>query len=66
MQITDSSFSFRRKTEQISSEATLVGIYVLRTGVPEGELPTGDVVRSYKGLEQAERAFKNVQGAPSC
>jgi hypothetical protein len=62
LQITDASFTFHRKTEQIQTEAALDGIYILRTSLTEGELQTGDVVRSYKNLEQAERAFKTFKG----
>jgi hypothetical protein len=60
--ITDTAFAYQRKTEQIQTEAALDGIYVLRTSVPDTELPTGDVVRSYKNLEQVERAFKTFKG----
>jgi hypothetical protein len=60
--ITDISFAWTRKTEQIQAEAALDGIYVLRTNVTDGELATGEVVRSYKNLEQVERAFKTFKG----
>ena len=60
--ITDTNFTFARKTEQITSEAALDGIYVLRTSVPAQTLPTGDIVRAYKGLEQVERAFGSFNG----
>ncbi|MFZ2049416.1 MAG: IS1634 family transposase [Solirubrobacteraceae bacterium] len=62
LQITDQSFTFKRKTEQIQAEAALDGIYILRTSLAEDEISTGDVVRSYKNLEQAERAFKTFKG----
>jgi hypothetical protein len=62
LEITDESFSFARKSEQIQAEAALDGIYVLRTSVPAQTLPTGDVVRAYKGLEQVERAFGSFKG----
>ncbi len=62
IQITDSTFTYQRKTEQIKTEAALDGIYVLRTSVPDTELSTGEVVRSYKNLEQVERAFKTFKG----
>lgn len=62
LQITDQDFAFKRKTEQIQAEAALDGIYILRTGLTENECPTSDVVRSYKNLEQAERAFKTFKG----
>jgi hypothetical protein len=62
LQITDHSFTFTRKTEQIQAEAALDGIYILRTSLTANEISTGDVVRSYKNLEQAERAFKTFKG----
>jgi transposase len=62
IQISDTSFSFKRKADQIEAEADLDGFYVLRTSVPAGELPTADVVRAYKGLEQVERAFGTFKG----
>jgi hypothetical protein len=60
--ITDTSFNYARKTEQITAEAALDGIYVIRTSASAQALPTADVVRSYKGLEQVERAFGTFKG----
>jgi len=60
--ISDSSFSFERKQEQIAAEAALDGIYVLRTSVPEPELATPDVVRAYKQLKEVEHAFRTLKG----
>jgi hypothetical protein len=62
IEITDETFTYQRKTEQINSEAALDGIYVLRTSVDADRLPTGEVVRSYKQLKEAERAFKTIKG----
>jgi hypothetical protein len=62
LQITDTSFTFARKTDQTPAEAALDGNSVLRTSVPAGTLATADVVRSYKGLEQVERAFGTFKG----
>ena len=62
VQITDSTFTYQRKTEPINAEAALDGIYVLRTSVQDTELDTGEVVRSYKNLEQVERAFRTFKG----
>jgi hypothetical protein len=62
LQITDTSFTFARKTDQIRAEADLDGIYVLRTSVAEDQLATAEVVRAYKGLEQVERAFGTLKG----
>jgi Transposase DDE domain len=60
--ITDATFTYQRKREQIDAEAALDGIYVLRTNLPDSEMDTGEVVRSYKGLEQVERAFRAFKG----
>ena len=60
--ITETTFTYQRKTEQIEAEEALDGIYVLRTSVPDTELDTSEVVRSYKNLEQVERAFKTFKG----
>src|SRR4051794_23952871 len=60
--ITDTSFSFARKTEQIAAEAALDGFYVLRTSLDADALPTDQVVRAYKGLEHVERAFGSFKG----
>jgi hypothetical protein len=60
--ITDAGFAFERKAEQIAAEAALDGIYVLRTSADAKRLPTAEVVRSYKGLEQVERAFGTLKG----
>jgi hypothetical protein len=62
VQITDTSFTFTRKTDQIAAERSLDGFYVIRTSEPATELASEDVVRAYKGLEQAERAFKTFKG----
>jgi hypothetical protein len=62
IEITDTTFTYERKLEQINSEAALDGFYVLRTSVSAARLPTADVVRSYKQLKEAERAFKTIKG----
>ncbi len=59
--ISDGSFSFERKSEQIAAEAALDGIYVLRTTRPEGELSSQAVVRVYKQLKLAERAYRTIK-----
>jgi hypothetical protein len=62
VEITDTRLAYRRKTEQIAAEAALDGFYVLRTSVSAETLPTAEVVRAYKGLEQVERAFGTFKG----
>jgi hypothetical protein len=60
--ITDTTFTYTRNTEQITAEAALDGFYILRTSLPPDALATEDVVRAYKNLEQAERAFGSFKG----
>lgn len=60
--ITDMEFNYARKTAEIAEEAALDGFYILRTSLPETELPAGEVVRAYKTLEQCERAFGSIKG----
>jgi transposase len=62
VKITDTTFTHQRKTEQITAEAALDGIYVLRTSVTDSELSSGEVVRSYKQLKVVERAFRTFKG----
>jgi transposase len=60
--ITDTTFTYTRDTAAIAAEAALDGFYILRTSLTETDLPAGDVVRAYKNLEQAERAFGSLKG----
>jgi hypothetical protein len=57
IEITDTTFTFARRTDEINAEAALDGIYMLRTSVGESELPTAEVMGSYSQVEQVERAF---------
>jgi Transposase DDE domain len=63
LQIADGSFSYTRKTEQIQAEAALDGLYVLRTTCPTDQLTTQAVVRVYKQLKLAERAYRTIKDA---
>ena len=60
IEITDMTFTYARDTVGIAEEAALDGFYILRTSLTD--LPAGDVVRAYKNLEQAERAFGSLKG----
>lgn len=60
IEITDMSFTYARDRTGIAGEAALDGFYILRTSLTD--LPAGDVVRAYKNLEQAERAFGSLKG----
>ena len=63
LEIADGVFVYRRKTEQITAEAALDGIYVLRTTCPADQLTTHAVVRVYKQLKMAERAYRTIKTA---
>jgi len=59
--ITDTSFSYSRKTSQITAEAALDGIYVIRTIVTADRLDTPAVVEAYKSLAAVEREFLSLK-----
>jgi hypothetical protein len=61
LSITDSSFSWVRKAEQIQQEAALDGLYVVRTSLSATELSAEATVTAYKGLAVVERAFRSLK-----
>ena len=63
LEISDSAFAYARKTEQIQAEAALDGIYVLRTTCPTDMLTAQAIVRVYKQLKMAERAYRTIKDA---
>jgi len=58
LEITETSFTFSRRTENIAAESSLDGIYVVRTSVPAATLDAEDAVATYKSLSRVERAFR--------
>jgi transposase len=61
--ITDDTFAYERKAQQIAEEAKLDGIYVIRAGrITEEELAAAGLVRAYKQLKEAEKAFGSFKG----
>ena len=61
LQIADGVFAYQRKTEQINSEASLDGLYAIRTTLPAQTLGASAAVRAYKQLKMAERAFGTMK-----
>jgi len=55
-------FQWKRQEDSIKQEASLDGIYVIRTSETKERLSTEDTVRSYKALSQVERAFRCLKG----
>jgi len=61
--ITDDTFTYERKQEQIAQEAELDGLYVIRSGgVTPEELAAAGLVRAYKQLKEAEKGFGGLKG----
>ena len=61
--ITDDTFTYQRKEEQIALEAELDGIYVIRAGgIDPAELAPAGIVRAYKQLKEAEKGFGGLKG----
>jgi hypothetical protein len=61
LQIEDERFAFHIRKDQVAAEASLDGIYILRTPVPTQKMDSAQVVRSYKSLAQVERAFRSLK-----
>jgi len=59
--ITDTSLAIDRKQNQISEEARLDGIYVIRTPLPAAELGAAATVTAYKNLKYVERDFRHIK-----
>jgi len=61
LSIGEASFSFHRKTEAITAEAALDGIYVVRTNLAKKLLDDAATVGGYKSLARVERAFRSLK-----
>jgi transposase len=59
--ISDNDFTFERNTAQITAEAALDGVYVLRTNLGPEILDATSTVKAYKQLARAERAFRSMK-----
>jgi transposase len=59
--IADSDLVIERRSQPIDDEASLDGIYVVRTNVAAQWLDSSSVVGAYKGLSNAERAFRSLK-----
>jgi hypothetical protein len=59
--ITEDHFAFVRNQASIEAESQLDGIYVIRTNLAADDLAAPEVVRSYKDLSRAERAFRSLK-----
>jgi len=61
LEISDTTFRYRRDEQRIAQEAALDGVYVIRTSVPEDEMKADRAIGAYKSLSRVERAFRSAK-----
>jgi len=61
LDIRDDDFDFSIDEKKVATEASLDGIYVIRTSLAAERISAEDAVRSYKLLSQVERAFRSMK-----
>jgi len=61
LDITETTFVFTRDTDQITTEAALDGIYVIRTTIGPEQMDAAKVVATYKSLARVERGFRSIK-----
>jgi hypothetical protein len=61
LDITDDQFTFTRDQDQITAEAALDGIYVIRTTIGPEQMDAARVVATYKSLARVERDFRSIK-----
>jgi hypothetical protein len=61
LDITETTFAFTRDQDQITAEAALDGIYVIRTTVGPEQMDAAKVVATYKSLARVERDFRSLK-----
>ncbi len=59
--ITDGTFAYTRKTQEITAEAALDGFYIIRTTCTPQQISAPAAVRAYKQLKVNETAFKTMK-----
>ncbi len=61
IEIDDDRFEYSRKQAKIDSEASLDGLYTIRSNVDAAEMTDEQVVGHYKNLASVERAFRSLK-----
>ena len=61
LDITNDRFAFIRDQDQITAEAALDGLYVIRTTVAAEQMTAAKVVATYKSLSRVERDFRSLK-----
>jgi len=61
IEIDDDRFEYSRNREKIDIEASLDGLYTIRSNVDAAEMSPEQVVAHYKNLASVERAFRSLK-----
>lgn len=61
LNIDESYFSYEIDEKKVTEEASLDGIYIIRTSLTKKELSAEDAVRHYKDLNHVEQAFRSIK-----
>ena len=61
LDIGDDYFSYQLDDANITAEAALDGLYVIRTSVDKERMDAAEAVRTYKRLGRVERAFRSLK-----
>jgi Transposase DDE domain len=61
LDITNDRFAFTRDQDQITAEAALDGLYVIRTTIGPEQMDAAKVVATYKSLARVERDFRSLK-----
>lgn len=61
LRVHGAGLSWHRKAEMVAKDASMDGIYVIRTSVPQEALGTEQAVLAYKRLAKVERAFRTLK-----
>src|SRR5450756_629900 len=61
LDITETTFAFTRDQDQITAEAALDGLYVIRTTIGPEQMDAAKVVATYKSLARVERDFRSLK-----
>jgi transposase len=61
LHIEERAFRWEIDRENVAAEASLDGIYVIRTGVEQTVMDGPETVRQYKRLADVERAFRTIK-----
>ena len=61
LEITEDTFAFTRDQDQITAEAAMDGLYVIRTTIGPEQMDAAKVVATYKSLARVERDFRSIK-----